>query len=388
MAPRFDRYFGLMTAVAIYFAATFPALALYDTTSFTTSYSAYDPSGSKSWSLPMKIYTPTKAGTYAIAIVLGGAGTCEDPPVCSSGYGVYASTVAADAAKRGLIAAAVHYDSRIAHFCGCTGGENWTRGVAPTGDPLNCEPPHDGWDDKTRAVFDQADANSALRRIVAVTAARGAKASLAKGIVVMGHSQGSWMAHMAEAYTTRGEGGRSVAGALLTGTGVWGYHGRVDPFPYPVPCNAHDAPGVVPGGRLRVLDGSRDEILGVNTNAIGQPPSPSGYPPRGSALGARRSGHAVTGLCGAVHTTQDWCLPTGADGGGWRVVLPSHLTEGYGGADHAFMTDTKSSAKGRIDPKWRYGWPGEPLSPAVSLKQNLNWLARRLGPAANVLQLP
>ena len=75
---------------------------------------------------------------------------------------------------------------------------------ALTSDPLDCEAPDDGWDDKARAVFDNADAASALRRIVAATATRAAKASLAKGIVVLGHSQGSWMAHMAETFTTRG----------------------------------------------------------------------------------------------------------------------------------------------------------------------------------------
>ena len=186
------------------FAMVGRAQALYATSSFQTTYTAYNPSGGEAWSLKMRIYTPTTAGTYPIAIVLGGAGTCEDPPACSAGYGNYATVVATDAAKRGLIAAAVHYDSRIAHFCGCTGDENWTRGVAPTSDPLDCEAPDDGWDDKARAVFDNANAASALRRIVSATATRAAKASLAKGIVVLGHSQGSWMAHMAETFTTRG----------------------------------------------------------------------------------------------------------------------------------------------------------------------------------------
>ena len=86
-----------------------------------------NPSGNQAWAFKMKIRMPTAAGTYPIAIVLGGAGICEDPPTCSAGYGVYAETVALDAGKRGMIAAAVNYDSRVAHFCGCTGGENWTR---------------------------------------------------------------------------------------------------------------------------------------------------------------------------------------------------------------------------------------------------------------------
>ena len=72
------------------FAMAGRAQALYATSSFQTTYTAYNPSGGQAWALKMRIYTPTTAGTYPIAIVLGGAGTCEDPPACSAGYGVYA----------------------------------------------------------------------------------------------------------------------------------------------------------------------------------------------------------------------------------------------------------------------------------------------------------
>ena len=89
-----------------------PALAdLYATTSFETTYTAYNPSGSLAWQFRLQIYTPTAAGTYPIAIVVGGSGACQDPPVCSTGYGTYATIVAQDAAERGMVAAAVHYDS-------------------------------------------------------------------------------------------------------------------------------------------------------------------------------------------------------------------------------------------------------------------------------------
>jgi hypothetical protein len=88
-----------------------PALAdLYATTSFETAYTAYKPSGSLAWQFRLQIYTPTAAGTYPIAIVVGGSGACQD--VCSSGYGTYATIVAQDAAKRGMVAAAVHYKPR------------------------------------------------------------------------------------------------------------------------------------------------------------------------------------------------------------------------------------------------------------------------------------
>ena len=188
-----------------------PTLAdLYATTSFETTYTAYDPSGSLAWQFRLQIYTPTAAGTYPIAIVVGGSGACQDPPVCSSGYGTYATIVAQDAAKRGMVAAAVHYDSAYRHFCGCTGSENWT-GTALDGSQMQCAPSNDGWDDKARAIFDHADANSALRRIIAATANRAARADLARGLAVFGHSQGSWLARLADGYTQANDG-RAVDG--------------------------------------------------------------------------------------------------------------------------------------------------------------------------------
>lgn len=360
------------------------ASALYATESFETSYAAYAPSGGAPWAFRVKVYVPTVPGAYPIAIVLGGAGTCPDPPTCSVGYGTFSEAVAQDAAARGIVAAIAHYDSAKPHFCGCTGAERFT-GFTPEGLPMACDPPFDGWDDKARATFDNADPRSALRRIVAATAGRPARASLAKGIVVIGHSQGSWVARLADRYTRAGTGGRAVAGALLTGTGIWGY-GAALPRPYPVGCNRFDAPGVVPGDRVRALDGARDDILGANTRGLGEPPLPLPYPATGTRLGARRSLYAVTGLCPARHATIDACLSAGPGGGGWRVVLPGELTPGYGGADHAFMAGRGGSLSGPIDPRWRQGWPGEPTSPPVSLKGNLNWLARRLG--GGVLQVP
>jgi hypothetical protein len=353
-----------------------PALALHDVAAFEATYSAYDPSGRSPWRLPMRIYAPTKPGSYPVAIVLGGAGTCQDAPKCSNGYGTYASVVAEDAARRGMIAVAVHYDSGVEHFCGCTGAEAWTgRAYHRT---LDCGAPFDGWDDKARAVFDHGDARSALRRIVAVTTDRPARASLAKGLVVFGHSQGSWMAHMADRYTRAG-GGPVIAAALLSGTGIWGYvPGTTEPNPYPVLCHRPGAKGLVSSSRIRVLIGRDDRFFGVNKVAPPGKPSPEGTPV--SRAGVRRSLHDVTGLCSS---TVDKCLVGGRDGGGWRVVLAPDVA---GRPDHAFMTSTDSSALGTIDAKWRHGWAGEPMDPPASLKENLNWLARRLG--GGVLQVP
>lgn len=122
-----------------------------------------------------------------------------------------------------------------------------------------------------------------------------------------------------------------------------------------------------------MLDGRYDSYFGVNTAPPPGAPSPIGTPV--SLTGVRRSLHDVTGLCSPDASK---CLAAGP-GGRWRVALPEHLTPGFGGADHAFMTSTASSARGTIDPRWRHGYLGEPTDPPVSLARNLDWLARRLG---------
>ena len=363
----------VLLAVYCCLGSAAPALAApYPVTSFEASYSAYNPTGGLAWRQRMRIYVPATAGSYPVAIVLGGTTACADPPTCTAGYGIYATAVAEDAARRGMVAAAVLYDSRRSHFCGCTGGESWS-GMTLDGIPADCAAPDDGWDDKARAVFDHANANSALRRILAATSTRAAKASLARGLVVFGHSQGAFIAKLADGFSRAG-GGRAVDAALLTGVGIWGYVvAETQPNPYPVACNLPAAAGAVPSSRVRAFDGAKDAIFGVNTVARPGVPSPLGTPV--SLAGARRSLFDVTGLCSAGVSR---CLPFGADGGGWRVVVGGNLATGN--ADHAFMSTGASSSEGTVDARWRYGYDGEPQDPPVSLKQNLNWMARKLGP--------
>ena len=65
-----------------------PTLAdLYATTSFETTYTAYDPSGSLAWQFRLQIYTPTAAGTYPIAIVVGGSGAPRTRPSAARATG-------------------------------------------------------------------------------------------------------------------------------------------------------------------------------------------------------------------------------------------------------------------------------------------------------------
>jgi hypothetical protein len=100
-------------------------------TTFTTSYTAHDGHGR----FPVKAWTPTCAGSYPLGIVVGGTEQCPNPLSCPTGYGSYAETIGQDAAKHGIITAAVHYDSKEAHFCGCTGSEAGS-GETPQGQAI------------------------------------------------------------------------------------------------------------------------------------------------------------------------------------------------------------------------------------------------------------
>ena len=352
----------------------------YEVTTFQTSYSAYDNGRDGPWTFPVKVWAPTRAGTYPLAIVVGGAGQCPDPLSCPTSFGSWAETVARDAATHGIIAAAVHYDSAKPHFCGCYGAEAWS-GTTPEGETVDCASPKDGWDDKARAIFDNGNARSALRRVLGATSGRSARASLAEGFVVFGHSQGSFIAHLAQAYTTRGTGGVGVTAAMLTGTGIRGY-GASTPRPYTVDCNL-PGPGTVPSAVLRAFNGEHDHLLSVNTKATDPPLYEDGYvfplpSSAASAFGARRSLNKVTGACPVTSTGPNVCYPFADRGsGGWRVVMDEET--GGGLAEHQFFYTSGT----KIDPLWRNGGPAlDGKNPPISLRANLNWMARRLGAPA------
>ena len=351
----------------------------YGYTTFTGSYSAYNNGRDGTRRFPIKVWTPTAAGTYPLGIVVGGTDQCPNPPSCPASYGSWAETVAQDAAAHGIITAAVHYDSIKIHFCGCTGNAPFS-GKTPQGDTVDCAPPNDGWDNKARAIFDNGLSTSALRRTLWAAGSRSAKASLAKGLVVFGFSQGSWIAHMAQAYTTRGTGGVGVRAAYLAGTGIRGYGSSV-PKPYPVDCNANGS-AVVPAAVVRAFNGQHDHLLSVNTNASDPALYQGAYTfpipaSKASAYGARRSLNKVTGACSISSSGPNACYPfaTGG-GGGWRVVMDADLGRLAG---HSFHYRSGTT----IDSLWRNGTSAiDSISPPISLKGNLNWMAGRLGAPA------
>ena len=288
---------------------------------------------------PIKVWTPTRAGSYPLGIVVGGTEQCPNPLSCPASYGSYAETIAQDAAKHGIITAAVHYDSKKTHFCGCTGSEAWS-GETPQGQAVDCAPPTDGWDDKSRAIFDTSLTTSALHRILVATSGRSAKASLSRGLVVFGQSQGSWIAHMAQAYTTRGASGVGVTAAFLTGTGIRGY-GSSLPKPYPVDCNLNGS-STVPASRVRAFNGEHDHLLvgeheRVRSRALSRhlhvpdPPEP-GVRLRRAAL-AEQGDRSVPGGQQRARMPATPSPPAGE--GGWRVVMDADTASGL--ADHGFF---------------------------------------------------
>jgi hypothetical protein len=352
----------------------------YSVTTFTTSYTAYDNGRDGPWKFPIKVWTPTRAGSYPLGIVVGGTEQCPNPLSCPTSYGSYAETIAQDAAKHGIITAAVHYDSKKTHFCGCTGSEAWS-GETPQGEAMDCAPPKDGWDDKSRAIFDTSLTTSALHRILLAANTRSARASLSRGLVVFGQSQGSWIAHMAQAYTTRGAGGVGVRAAFLTGTGIRGY-GSSLPKPYTVDCNKNGST-TVPPNAVRAFNGEHDHLLSVNTNASDPALYQGSYtfpipPSLASAYGARRSLNKVTGACPVDSSGPDACYPYATTGGGgWRVVMDTDTMSGL--ADHGFFILSGTT----IDTRWRNGAAAiDSSNPPISLRANLNWMAGRLGAPA------
>jgi len=343
-------------------ATPYPIVA----TPYSTNYSAYNPTGSSPVTFKIKYYSPdsTVFGDFPILIVLSGT---SGHPQC--GYNCeyaseWATTIAQGMARRGAIAAMVQYDNWAGHHCGCDG----VRTGVVLSVPLDCSPQHDTCSDKAKAIFDNSNANSALRRIIAHSAGHSAKAKLAEGIVVAGHSQGTFVGHLAEGFTTRAglTPGKSVTAAFFTGMGVesWGYP-QSSPYPFPLPCDASGVAGSIPGSKMRVFNGEADASFGGGETPTRQ--------------GERNSLQAVTGMCAG--STANACSDGTYNGGGWRMVIHSFVTDGF--AEHRFMYIDNGA---ELDPKWVQGYDGQPLTRPWTLPLNLNWLARKLGSPA--IELP
>ena len=293
-----------------------------------------------------------------------------------------------DAAKRGLVAAAVHYDSRIAHFCGCTGSENWKKGVAVTSDPLDCEAPDDGWDDKARAVFDNADAASALRRIVSATATRAAKASLGQGHRGPGSQPG----------ILDGAHGRDVHhqrnGWPLGGRGRADRHGRMGlsragrPLPLcgclqRLRCTRRGGRRPGPGPRRQPRRDPGRESERHRPAAVGVGLPAEGHHPRGQALGPCRHW--------AVHHHPRHGRPVPAGRAGRRRLAggPCHGPHRELWWRRPRLHDQHQQQRQGRDRPQMARWLGRRApEPADQPEAEPELAGARLGPDAGVLQVP
>jgi hypothetical protein len=343
-------------------ATPYPIVA----TPYSTTYSAYNPTGSSSITFKIQYYSPdsTVFGDFPVLIILSGTSGSAGCGYNCEYASDWATTIAQGMAQRGVIAAMVQYDNWAGHHCGCDG----VRTGRVLGVTVDCSPQFDTCADKAKAIFDNGNAKSALRRIISHSASHTAKAKLAQGIVVAGHSQGTFVGHLAEGFTTRSglTLGKSVTAAFFTGTGVesWGYP-TSSPYPFPLPCDANGVAGSIPGNKIRAFNGEVDASFGGGETPTRQ--------------GERDSLQAVTGMCSG--STGNTCSDGTNNGGGWRLVLNSFVTDGK--AEHRFMFINNGFD---LDPKWVQGYDGQPLTRPWTLPLNLNWLARKLGSPA--IELP
>jgi hypothetical protein len=134
---------------------------------------------------------------------------------------------------------------------------------------------------------------------------------------------------------------------------------------------------------VRAFNGEHDHLLSVNTNASDPALYQDSYmfpipPSLVSANGARRSLNKVTGACAVDSGGPDARYPyaTGKEGG-CRVVIDADTASGL--ADHGDFISSDTT----IDSRWRNGASAiDSVNPPISLRANLNWMARRLGAPA------
>jgi hypothetical protein len=266
------------------------APAWAQTTSFTDTYKG----GSTStcgfnYSIDGK--EPSAAGTYPVFIHL--AGTAE-------GYLAAHPLAARDGmASRGYVSATIEYPNQTFGSCATLGA-------------------------RSRCIFDQASANSAVAKLCSR-----AKADCSKGIVVSGFSQGSVVGTLANNYDSRIR--------AVYGQGIGVQYASVD-----LRSCMLDGAHTLPSDRLRAVSGEVDANLGGTQSAV------------------RGQEQELTGLT---------CTPTStscyrANGSGWRLPLNSEVSDGK--ADHCYMHNSKCA--GSLDSQWSTG-PGE-----WGLNYNLDWL--------------
>lgn len=266
------------------------SLAWAQTTSFTDTYKGGSNS-SCGFNYSIDGKEPSAAGTYPVFVHLVGT---------SEGYlGAHALAARDGMVNRGYVSATIEYPNQIFSSCSTVSA-------------------------RSKCVFDQASANSAVTKLCGR-----AKADCSKGIVVSGYSQGSVLATLARNFD-----GRVRA---VYGQGIGVQYNAVD-LRACMLARAH----TLPDDRLRAVSGEADAFLG------------------GSASAVQGQQQELTGLTCAPGTTS--CVR--ANGSGWRLVRNTDVSDGT--ADHCYMHVNKCA--GALDAGWNTG-PGE-----WGLNYNLDWL--------------
>lgn len=303
------------------------------TTTYSTTYTAYDPDGPGGdgpVTYHIRITAPNIRGVFPIGILLGGTSNNDGS--------LHQSVLATRLAQRGVIAAEVAYNNSTARGCGCDGkGFPGQQG---------CGSPFITYYHKAQAIFDVGNRNSAIRRVVRAASTRKAQASLARGVVVIGHSQGTVVGRQANNWLAS-----YVRGAYFTGSGNRPRGGpacgRQDWY-----CNESAYPGVIPGDSIRFMTGERDVFFSEAQDGASC-----------GTLSAESTRTQQEKISGCLSTT-DTCELSG--GGGWRVIRNSLVEDGI--ADHSYFDN---------DSTWRELRSGLATMP-WTLADNLDWLVSRL----------
>jgi hypothetical protein len=264
-------------------------------------------------------------------------------------------SAAQNMARRGFVAAVVQYQSAGQYSCGCGGVALWSgvNGLAST--PLVCGSPRDGIDEDARAIFDISNADSAIRRLIAVTdtgTTGHGRAILARGVTVFGFSQGSHVARLSETWLRA-----NVKAGYFIGIGsrlrvpTTGDHDP--PVPFDVPCQLTDAPAIwgtrMPAAKFRAFMGENDAWFVV-----------PGFAQADRVAEASRQLQALTGSGTRCASGARICeYFSSANGSGWAVAM---------GQPHGILTSG-----------------GNTLRP-YGLNVNLNWMAKRTGAPARCIR--
>jgi len=304
----------------------------YATITYSTTYTAYDadgPGGNNPRTYNIRITAPDLNGVFPIGVLLSGTSDTDG----SLGLSVFATQLA----QRGVIAAEVGYNNGTSEGCGCDG-------MGPGG---ACGNPFIRYYDKAQAIFDNGNADSAIRRLVTATSTLNAQASLAKGVVVIAFSQGTVVGRQADNWLRP-----YIRGAYFLGSGNrprgGPVCGRQDWY-----CNESTYPGVIPGNIVRFMTGEQDTFFS-------RPQNDAARCDMLSAEDTRTQNEKISGCTSPTDT----CELIG--GGGWRVIRNSLVEDGI--ADHAYFNG---------DSKWRDG--RSDLTMGWTLADNLDWLISKLG---------